>query len=74
MPAGNIPDFIIDKKIILEIKAKRIITKDDYYQVKRYLVSSNLQLGIIVNFRQKYLSPKRVLNIINSRHSDRLVD
>jgi len=34
---GNIIDFFIDNKIILEIKAKRIITKDDYYQTQRYL-------------------------------------
>jgi len=30
---GNIIDFIIDDKIILEIKAKRFITKEDYYQI-----------------------------------------
>lgn len=58
----NIPDFVIEDKIILDIKAKRIITKEDYFQMKRYLVSSNKRLGLIVNFRQKYLSPKRVLN------------
>src|SRR3989304_2284809 len=34
---GNIIDFVIDDKILLEIKAKRIISKADYYQVQRYL-------------------------------------
>ncbi|MBI4691998.1 MAG: GxxExxY protein [Candidatus Terrybacteria bacterium] len=58
----NIPDFIIEDKIILDVKAKRIITKEDYYQMKRYLISSNKRLGLIVNFRQKYLNPKRILN------------
>lgn len=58
----NIPDFLIEDKIILDIKAKRIITKEDYYQMKRYLVASNKKLGLIINFRQKYLSPKRILN------------
>lgn len=58
----NIPDFIIEDKIILDVKTKRIITKEDYYQMKRYLISSNKRLGLIVNFRQKYLSPKRILN------------
>jgi len=58
----NIPDFIIENKIILDIKAKRIITKEDYFQMKRYLVVSNKRLGLIVNFRQKYISPKRILN------------
>ncbi len=55
-------DFIIEDKIILEFKATSFITKKDYYQMKRYLVTLNLQLGIIVNFRQYRLSPKRVLN------------
>lgn len=55
-------DFIIEDKIILEFKAKNFITKDDYYQTQRYLLTLNLKLGIIVNFRQNRLSPKRVLN------------
>lgn len=58
----NIPDFIIEDKIILDVKAKRIATKEDYYQMKRYLVSANLELGFIINFRSKYLGPKRILN------------
>lgn len=55
-------DFLIDDKIILEFKAKNFITKEDYYQTRRYLATLNLQLGIIVNFRQYRLAPKRVLN------------
>jgi GxxExxY protein len=58
----NIPDFIINNKIILEIKAKRIITKEDYFQMRRYLAAYQKKLGIIVNFRQKSIVPKRVLN------------
>ncbi len=58
----NIVDFLIDDTIVLELKAKRIITTEDYYQTKRYLVSCNKKLAIIVNFRQQYLMPKRVLN------------
>jgi len=58
----NIVDFLIDDKIVLDLKAKTIITKDDYFQMKRYLDSVNKKLGIIVNFRQKALVPQRVLN------------
>ncbi len=61
-PRHNIIDFIIDNKIILEIKAKNMITKDDYYQIKRYLISAKKELGILVNFRRKILQPKRILN------------
>lgn len=55
-------DFLIDGKIILEIKAKRLVTKEDYYQVRRYLQALKKKLGIIVNFRERYIKPKRILN------------
>ncbi len=55
-------DFIIDNKILLEIKAKPTITLEDIRQVHRYLIASELPLGIIVNFRSKKLIFKRILN------------
>jgi len=61
-PGRNKIDFLIKNKVILEIKAKRFLVKDDYYQIKRYLVALNKKLGLLVNFRQKYLTPKRILN------------
>jgi GxxExxY protein len=59
---GNVIDFIIEDCIILELKVKSILTKDDYYQLKRYLISLNKKLGLLVNFRDTYLKPKRILN------------
>lgn len=57
----NIPDFIVNNEIVVDFKAKLMITKEDYYQMLRYLDASNLELGIIMNFRQKYLRPKRII-------------
>ena len=57
----NVPDFVIKGIIVIDLKAKRIVTKEDYFQMRRYLAVSGLKLGLIVNFRQKYLNPKRVL-------------
>jgi GxxExxY protein len=59
---SNIPDFIIEDKILVEIKRKPINIKEDYQQVKRYLESANIKLGILVNFGLEYLKPKRILN------------
>jgi GxxExxY protein len=59
---GNRVDFLIEGKIIVDIKAKRIITRDDYYQMLRYLKVGRLKLGMIVNFRNTYLKPKRMAN------------
>lgn len=60
---GNILDFIIDDKIILEIKAVRIITKDNYRQIQNYLQQTGLRLGILVNFKNKYVKPIRIIRI-----------
>ncbi len=58
----NKVDFLIDDKIILEIKAKRLLIKDDYYQVRRYLVALDKKLGLLVNFRDRYIKPRRIIN------------
>lgn len=60
---GNKVDFYIEDKILIEIKAKRFITKEDYYQTKRYLEAFRKPLALLVNFRHRYIKPKRILNI-----------
>ena len=58
----NITDFLVGQKILVEVKAKRFITKEDYNQTQRYLRAFNLKLGIIVNFHDRILKPKRIIN------------
>ncbi len=48
--------------LILEIKAKSFITKEDYYQTMRYLKSLNKKLALLVNMRRRTIVPKRILN------------
>jgi len=60
---GNITDFIVEDKIIIEAKAKETITKEDYYQLQRYLQITGFKLGLLVNFRNRYLKPIRVIKI-----------
>lgn len=59
---SNRVDFIVDEKVLIEVKAKRFVGRDEYYQVQRYLRVFGLKLGLIVNFHQKYLVPKRIIN------------
>ncbi|MBI2967573.1 MAG: GxxExxY protein [Bacteroidetes bacterium] len=61
--SGNRVDFLIDDKIILEVKTVRILTKEDYYQIQRYLQSLDKKLGILVNFHSQFLTPKRIIRI-----------
>ena len=57
----NKVDFLIEWKVLVDFKAKPLITKEDYYQMNRYLDASGLKLGLIVNFRNGYLKPIRVV-------------
>ncbi len=68
---GNRVGFYIDDKILVDIKAKKFLQKDDFYQTRRYLKASGLRLGILANFRDTYLKPHRILNSESSVDSHR---
>ena len=59
-------DFLCYDKIVVELKAKPFIHQDNIDQVKNYLKSTKLQLGLLVNFGEKSLTYKRILNSHNS--------
>ena len=63
---GNIVDFLIKDKIVIEVKAKQLILKEDFYQAQRYLQSSGKKLALLVNFRNRYLKPIRIVRIDTS--------
>lgn len=58
----NRVDFIVEKLIVVELKHAPAISRDDYFQCERYLVSLNLDLALLINFRTRYLTIKRILN------------
>lgn len=62
LPKGNRVDFLVENKIIIEVKAKKFVTKEDYIQVLRYLEGGGFGLAMIINFRSTYLKPKRIIN------------
>ncbi len=55
-------DFVIEQKIVLELKAKPSLHPDDFRQVMAYLRSRDLKLGILANFRPPSLRFHRILN------------
>ena len=57
----NKVDFAINNELLVDFKAKSIVTKEDYYQMNRYLEASGFDLGCIGNFRNKYLKPIRFI-------------
>jgi GxxExxY protein len=59
--SGNVADFIVADTIILELKAVLVLTKEHHRQLQNYLQQSGLELGLLVNFREQYLKPRRIL-------------
>lgn len=45
-----IPDFIVEEKIIVEIKATKELIDDHRAQLHNYLVATGHKLGLLVNF------------------------
>jgi len=55
-----VPDKIVNDCILLEIKAKQILTKQDIDQFWKYLKGSQYKLGFLINFGPK-LNIKRIV-------------
>src|SRR3989344_6984891 len=58
---GNIVDFLVEDKIVLELKTARVVGRIHFRQLQNYLLQSRVKLGLLINFSDKYLRPKRVL-------------
>lgn len=54
-------DFIIENKIVLEIKAISSLTDSHVKQTLNYLAVSKLKLGLLINFGEDSLKSKRVI-------------
>lgn len=50
MGVGFRADFIIDDKVIIELKSIEVLAPVHFKQVLTYLKLSNLKLGLLVNF------------------------
>ena len=55
-----VPDIIVDNKILIELKSKPFITKQDQEQFWKYLKGSQYKLGLLINFSPTNLQIKRI--------------
>ena len=62
-------DYVCFDNIIVELKATPFIHKNDIAQVLNYLRATDIRLGILVNFGEKSLAYKRILNSRVSHNS-----
>ncbi|MCI0472544.1 MAG: GxxExxY protein [Ignavibacteria bacterium] len=58
-------DFICFDKIIVELKAAENLSNDHIFQVLNYLKATGFKLGLILNFGNKSLQFKRIINNFN---------
>lgn len=56
-------DFLIENKVVLEIKSGEKFLKQNIAQVYSYLKTKKLKLGILANFTKEGLKFRRILNI-----------
>ena len=59
----NYFDFLVDDKIVVEIKSSERFVKSHFDQLLNYLVVSNLKLGLLIAFGRTEVKFKRILNI-----------
>lgn len=57
-----IPDFIVNDSIVIEIKSKPFLSKEDEKQFWGYLKGSPYQLGFLINFGSQKLTIRRFIH------------
>ncbi len=55
-------DFIVENKVVLEIKRGDYFARTNIKQITDYLKAVNLQLGILANFTNNKIRYMRILN------------
>jgi GxxExxY protein len=58
----NFFDFLVDEKIVVEIKSLAHFTKGHYDQTLKYLNVSGIKLALLITFGQGDVRVKRVVN------------
>jgi len=61
MPHHYYADFIVEERVVLEIKAHSLLLEDHTKQVLNYLAASKCKIGLIINFGENSLKYKRVI-------------
>ena len=54
-------DFLVDRKVILEIKAATALVDEHHAQVLHYLAATGLRLALLFNFGTRTLQFKRII-------------
>jgi len=59
-------DFLVDRQLVVELKAVEQLTPVHTAQVVSYLKATNLHLGLLLNFNVRQLVPTGVKRVVRS--------
>lgn len=55
-------DFLVEDKVLVELKAVAELTETHYNQILNYLTAYQLEIGLLINFGEPSLKVKRFIN------------
>ena len=55
-------DFLVENKVVVEIKAQSELTDTHLAQALNYLEALNLEIGLLINYGSKNLEIRRLIN------------
>ena len=56
------PDFIINERVIVELKAIEMLSKPHEVQLVNYLKATGLKIGLLINFGKSVTVKRRILS------------
>ena len=59
--ATLIPDFVVDNKVIVEIKSLDKLLPKNERQILSYMKATGIEVGLLINFGQRHLEWKRFI-------------
>jgi GxxExxY protein len=67
-----IADIIVENVLIVELKSVRLLVKSHEVQLVNYLVATNTDVGLIINFGPKKVEVKRKIRVLpeTSTHTE----
>jgi GxxExxY protein len=68
-----IPDMIVDSTVLVELKCKPMLVKQDMQQFWTYLKGSDCKLGLLINFGRKLEIERRVYDEARQKRDQRSI-
>lgn len=62
------PDFLVDDKVVVELKAERFSTPSAQKQVYNYLRNSSYELAYLITFSPEKMTIKRIIFTNDRKH------